>query len=69
MTDEQKKQIDAMSQYDMAYRWRFSKCGDPLLQGDTGDYFEKVFKEKGWFTPEISKSLGFDRKKILLVKR
>jgi hypothetical protein len=58
MTEEQKKQIDAMSQYEMCRRWRFSKVGDPLFQGEIGDYFSKVLKEKGGFTPEISKSLG-----------
>lgn len=57
MTEEQKKVIDGMSQYDMCRLWRFAKSGHPLLQGDTGDYFAKVMKEKGGFTPEISKSL------------
>jgi hypothetical protein len=61
MTEDQKKQIDAMSQYNMEYRWRFAKIGDPLFQGDTGEYFSKVFKEKGGFTPEISKQLGWER--------
>ena len=43
----------------MCSKWRFAKSGDPLLQGDTGDYFAKVMKEKGGFTPEISKDLGW----------
>jgi len=59
MTDEQKNQIDSMSQYQLCSKWRFSPSGDPLLQGDTGDYFSKTMKEKGGFTPEISKSLGW----------
>jgi hypothetical protein len=58
MQQEEKSQIDAMSQEEMARRWRFSKAGDPLFQGDTGEYFTKVFKEKGGFTPEISKRIG-----------
>ena len=58
MTDEQKKEIDDMSQYGLCERWRFAPVGDPLFAGDTGDYFSKVLKEKGGFTPEISKSLG-----------
>ena len=61
MTDEQKKRIDSMSQYEMARMWRFSKSGEPLLQGDTGEYFSKVFSEKGGMTPEISKRLGWQR--------
>lgn len=60
MIDENiKKQIDNMSQYEMAYKWRFSKIGDPLFQGEVGDYFAKVFNEKGGMTPGISKSIGW----------
>jgi len=59
MTDEHKETIDSMSQYQLCSKWRFAKTGDPLLQGETGDYFSKVMKEKGGMTPEISKSLGW----------
>ncbi len=60
MLDEKtKEKIDKMSQYEMASLWRFSPSGSPYFQGEAGDYFDKVFKEKGGFTPEISKSLGF----------
>jgi len=59
MTDEQKKEIDGMTHYGLCERWRFAPIGDPLLAGDTGDYFAKVLKEKGNFTPEISKDLGW----------
>jgi len=61
MTEQEKQRINSMSQFDMAYMWRFSVIGEPLLQGDTGDYFSKVFKEKGGMTPEISKRLGWGR--------
>ena len=59
MTPEQKQTIDNMSQYQLCRHWRFAKSGDPLLSGETGDYFSKVMNEKGGFTPEISKSLGW----------
>lgn len=59
MTEDQKEQIDNMSQYEMARLWRFAPTGHPLLEGDTGQYFAKVFKEKGGMTPGISKSLGW----------
>ena len=59
MTDEEKKQIDNMSQFELCKKWRFAPSGDPLLQADTGDYFSKVLKEKGGFTPEISKKIGW----------
>lgn len=59
MTEEQKKEIDSMTQYQLCSRWRFSKAGDPIFQGEAGEYFAKVLKEKGGFTPAISKSLGW----------
>ena len=59
MTDEQKNRIDSMSQYEMCSKWRNAPSGEPLLQGDTGDYFSKVMKEKGGFTPAISKDIGW----------
>ena len=60
MTDAQKHQIDGMSREEMAAKWRFAAPGDPLLQGDTGQYFADVFfKGKGGFSPEISKGLGW----------
>lgn len=59
MTDAEKKEIDSMSQYELCRRWRFAEVGDTLFKNDTGDYYAKVLKEKGGFTPEISKRLGF----------
>lgn len=59
MTPEQKQLIDSMTQYELCSKWRFASCGDPLFQGDTGKYFSKVLVDKGGFTPEISKSLGW----------
>ena len=58
MTPEQKQKIDSMSQYQLCAMWRFAGVGEPLFQGDTGEYFSKVLKEKGGFTSEISKILG-----------
>jgi len=59
MDEKLKAEIDAMSQYQMCYAWRFAKSGDPRFQGEVGDYFAVKFKEKGGMTPEISKSLGW----------
>jgi hypothetical protein len=61
MTPEQKRRIDAMSQYDLCRMWRFSPFGEPLLQAEAGDYFKDKLKERGGFTPEISKQLGWGR--------
>lgn len=59
MTDEQKKIIDSMTQLQLCRKWRFALAGDPLFQGDTGDYFAKRLKEMGGMTPEISKEIGW----------
>lgn len=61
MIDEKtKKEIDEMSQFAMATLWRRAPSGHPYLQGETGEYFKKVFfEEKGGFTPEISKKIGW----------
>ena len=59
MRPEHKVLIDGMSREEMARRWRSAAVGDPLLQGVTGDYFSKVFADKGGMSPEISKSLGW----------
>jgi hypothetical protein len=58
---EDKAAIDAMSREDMARRWRFAPSGDRMMSGVTGEYFAKVFQEKGGMSPEISKSLGWER--------
>lgn len=59
MTTEQKNEIDKMTHEQLCAKWRFAPLGDDLLKGDTGDYFAKVLKEKGGFTPEISKKIGW----------
>lgn len=64
MTDEQKAQIDAMTQYQLCRLWRFAETGHPLLQGETGDYFKEALARAGNFTPEISKRLGWDKDNI-----
>lgn len=60
MIDEvTKKAIDEMSQFSMASLWRNAPSGHPYFQGETGEYFSKVFKEKGGMTTEISKEIGW----------
>jgi len=64
LTPELKSEIDALSQYQLCSIWRFAKLGHKYLLGTTegtvGDYFAKRLNEMGGFTPEISKSLGWD---------
>lgn len=54
-----KARIDAMSQEELCRMWRFAPAGTPMLAGEAGDYFGERLKEKGGFTPEISKRLGW----------
>ena len=59
LTPERKERIDAMTQYEMCSMWRFAKTGNPMIMGETGDYFkDRLFRHFGGFTPEISKSLS-----------
>ena len=46
MTNDQKKWIDNASYTALLYKWRFAPSGDPMFQGDTGDYYAKVMAEK-----------------------
>jgi hypothetical protein len=48
-----------MSHEDLCRRWRFSKAGVPLFQGEVGDYFADTLKARGGFTPEISRRIGW----------
>lgn len=59
MTPEMKARIDAMSQEEMARRWRFAPVGDQMFQGEAGDYFRERFLALGGMTPEISKRMGW----------
>jgi hypothetical protein len=57
-----KKDIDNMSQYEMAKLWRFATLGHPYFDktnGDISQYFIKKFMEKGGFTSELSKQIGW----------
>lgn len=46
LTPEIKDRIDKMDYVAMLRAWRFSPSGDPLFQGEVGDYFKKVMLEK-----------------------
>lgn len=62
MTPEQKKQIDDMSQYDLAHFWRFGEVGHPFFcENEVVDYFLKSLRKKGGILPGLSKELGYDK--------
>ncbi len=56
---EHKKKIDAMNQTEMARLWRFAPSGHIYFSVELGEYFEKRFKALGFFTPAISKEIGW----------
>jgi hypothetical protein len=63
LTDERRKQIDAMSYRTLLSRWRFDTAGDPWFQGETGEYWKKCMAELR-DSPEtdhvaISKEIGW----------
>jgi hypothetical protein len=58
--EEYKSRIDALTHEQLAFKWRFAPCGDPLLTGNAGKYFtDRLFKHFGGITPELSKNMGW----------
>lgn len=63
MSPEDKALIDGMSTEQLLRRYRFSQIGDPIFQGDTGEYYMQVLFAKrakdpeAW--PKISKAVGW----------
>jgi hypothetical protein len=65
MTEQLKQIIDSMSYSQMLSKWRFAPAGDPMFQGEIGEYFSKAMgeKEKTLQPGEkvgISKKLGWN---------
>ena len=44
MSPEQKQYIDEASLETLLAKWRFAPVGDPMLAGDTGDYYSARMK-------------------------
>lgn len=61
LTEDVKKEIDAMSYKDMLRLWRFAESGTPMLQDEAGDYFGEVMQEKKKTVDAItiSKKIGW----------
>ena len=45
LTDELKQLIDGMTYERLLYGWRHTKLGDPMMQGETGDYWRQRMRE------------------------
>jgi hypothetical protein len=67
LTPERKAHIDALSYEQLLRQWRFAPSGDPMMQGETGDYLAARMKElrsrPGGQEEHVraSKSVGWDR--------
>ena len=60
-----KEQIDALSYEEILRLWRFHPVGDPMFQGDDGEYLVKTFyRKKAEISSEehtaISKRVGWE---------
>ncbi|MBA7658389.1 hypothetical protein ES703_66340 [subsurface metagenome] len=69
MTEEEiekrKKEISKMCHYEMAYLWRFAPAGDPLFDNTLplADCFNKRFQELGGMTTDLSKKIGWKKRR------
>lgn len=63
MSPKQKEWIDNATYRALLDRWRNAPVGDLIFQGDTGDYYSKVMKERRALDPAghvaASKSIGW----------
>ena len=65
MDEKIKQEIDNMDYESMLRRWRYAPVGDPMFQGEVGEYYSKVMKEKrekvgGTEHVRASKNIGWD---------
>ena len=65
MDEKIKQEIDNMDYESMLRRWRYAPVGDPMFQGEVGEYYSKVMKEKrekvgGAEHVRASKNVGWD---------
>lgn len=63
MNERNKSWIDNASYEELLYRWRFANIGDPMFQGETGDYYSKVMQEKKQNVDHVqaSKNIGWSQ--------
>lgn len=55
--------IDNSSYEELLKKWRFAPIGDPMFQGELGDYYKKVMAEKAKLvdTATCSKRVGWEK--------
>jgi len=66
LTDALRNEIDSMSYEELLRKWRVYEIGDPLFEGDSGDYYSQRMRTMRKTTitvddhVDISKKLGLD---------
>lgn len=45
LTNELKAELDALSYRELLRKWRFSSAGDPVFQGESGEYMAQRMSE------------------------
>ena len=63
MNERIKKLIDNASYYELLSHRRFAPIGDPMFQGEAGDYYARVMQEKKQTVDhvQVSKDIGWNR--------
>ena len=65
LTPERKAEIDGMNVYTLLYGVRFSRIGDPKMQGEAGEYWRKRLGELRDKDPDAyvsaSKTMGWEQ--------
>jgi hypothetical protein len=61
MNEQFKNWIDNADYEQLLSKWRFASVGDPMFQGEIGDYFRKVMSEKKKTANHVqaSKNIGW----------
>ena len=61
MSNKDKESIDSATYAELLKKWRFAPSGDPMFQGDTGEYFSLVMHRKRICVDfiQISKDIGW----------
>lgn len=62
MNEQIKDWIDNSNYEQLLSKWRFAPIGDPMFQGETGDYYYAVMSEKKLTANHVqaSKNIGWD---------
>lgn len=61
MDEKTKEWIDNASYEQLLVRWRYASIGDPIFQGECGEYYSKIMAQKRETTNHVqaSKNVGW----------